>query len=119
MPGKGLGYVVDVQADLLSRLATRTVVPLLPEEMAPPAIGELNPIFEVQRQAAHARAPVCRRGACPGAEATCGRLWQSTAIQSRARSICSSSAFEPVTMEYVIKSSGLNAMANEGFTVKA
>lgn len=48
MPGKGPGYVIDVQADLLSRLATRAVVPLLPEELAPPAIGDLNPIFEIR-----------------------------------------------------------------------
>lgn len=48
MPGKGReGYVVDVQADLLSHLATRTVVPLLPEEAAPKPISELNPVFEI------------------------------------------------------------------------
>lgn len=48
MPGKGgNGYVVDVQADLLSDLATRTVVPLLSEEAAPKPISELNPIFEI------------------------------------------------------------------------
>jgi toxin CcdB len=41
------GYVVDVQADLLSHLATRTVVPLLPETVAPPPIRELNPIYEI------------------------------------------------------------------------
>ena len=49
MPGKGRdGYVVDVQADLLSHLTTRTVVPLLPEDSAPKAINELNPIFEIR-----------------------------------------------------------------------
>jgi toxin CcdB len=48
IPGGGAtGYVLDVQADLLSDLATRTVLPLLPEEAAPKPIGELNPIFEV------------------------------------------------------------------------
>jgi toxin CcdB len=48
MQGKaGLGYVLDVQADLLSHLSTRTVVPLLPEEHAPKPISELNPVFEI------------------------------------------------------------------------
>ena len=31
MPGKGHGYVLDVQAELLLHLGTRVVVPLLPE----------------------------------------------------------------------------------------
>ncbi len=47
MPGKGDGYVVDVQADLLSGLATRTVVPLLPESAAPKPIRDLNPVFVI------------------------------------------------------------------------
>ena len=48
MPGQGQdGYVLDVQADLLSNLATRAVVPLLPEETAPKPISELNPMFEI------------------------------------------------------------------------
>ncbi len=48
IPGKGQeGYVVDVQADLLSHLATRTVLPLLPEGAAPKPISELNPVFEI------------------------------------------------------------------------
>ena len=47
MPGRGVGYVVDVQASLLSHLTTRVVVPLLPEEKAPPPISELNPVFEI------------------------------------------------------------------------
>jgi toxin CcdB len=48
MPGRGRnGYVVDVQADLLFQLNTRTVVPLLPEDAAPPPISELNPVFEI------------------------------------------------------------------------
>ena len=48
MPGKGDGYVLDVQAELLAHLATRVVVPLLPEDAAPPPISELNPVFEVK-----------------------------------------------------------------------
>ena len=48
MPGKGQdGYVLDVQADLLSHLATRTVVPLLREDAAPKPISVLNPVFEI------------------------------------------------------------------------
>jgi toxin CcdB len=49
MPGKGrAGYVVDVQADLLSHLATRVVVPLLPLAGAPPPIADLNPVVEIE-----------------------------------------------------------------------
>lgn len=48
MPGGGRdGYVVDVQADLLSHLATRILVPLLSEDKAPRPITELNPVFEI------------------------------------------------------------------------
>lgn len=49
MPGKDReGYVLDVQADLLSHLATRTVVPLLPEHPVPKPISGLNPVFEIE-----------------------------------------------------------------------
>jgi toxin CcdB len=48
MPGTGEGYVVDVQADLLSHLATRTVVPLVPEDAAPAPINDLNPVFDIR-----------------------------------------------------------------------
>ena len=34
MPGKGDGYLLDVQAELLAHLVTRVVVPLLPEDKA-------------------------------------------------------------------------------------
>lgn len=41
-------FVVDVQSELLSELATRVVVPLenIPPNHSP--IGRLNPIFEIQ-----------------------------------------------------------------------
>jgi toxin CcdB len=48
MPGEGAGYVVDVQADLLSHFSTRTVVPLLPEDAAPKPIHDLNPVFDIR-----------------------------------------------------------------------
>ena len=48
MPGKGEGYVVDVQAELLAHLSTRVVVPLLPEADVPLPISELNPVFEIK-----------------------------------------------------------------------
>ena len=49
MAGMGRdGYVLDVRADPLSHLTTRTVAPLLPEEMATKPIGDLNPIFEIR-----------------------------------------------------------------------
>ena len=47
MPGGGEGYVLDVQADLLSQLSTRAVVPLISEASAPKPISDLNPSFEI------------------------------------------------------------------------
>ncbi|GBQ64255.1 CcdB-like protein [Ameyamaea chiangmaiensis NBRC 103196] len=49
MPGKRRGgYVVDVQAELLSKLATRMVIPLIPVSDAPPPISELNPVIDIK-----------------------------------------------------------------------
>jgi toxin CcdB len=48
MPGADEGYVVDVQAERLSHLATCIVVPLLPEESAPRPIATLNPVYEIR-----------------------------------------------------------------------
>ena len=45
LPGDVL--VTAIQSDLLDAMATRVVVPLLPEEKAPPPISELNPVFEI------------------------------------------------------------------------
>ena len=45
-PG-GFGFLLDCQADLLSGLSTRFMVPLMPREEAPIAGARLNPIFEV------------------------------------------------------------------------
>jgi|RhiMethySRZTD1v2_1073278.scaffolds.fasta_scaffold1518276_2 toxin CcdB len=39
------GYLLDVQADLLSDLTTRTVVPLIPQSGAPKAVKRLHPTF--------------------------------------------------------------------------
>lgn len=46
-PGDPAHYVLDVQADLLDMLNTRVVVPLLPQETAPPPAALLNPVFEI------------------------------------------------------------------------
>jgi len=46
----GVGYLLDVQADLISRLNTRMVVPLLPLDEAPTPAARLNPVFSVQGQ---------------------------------------------------------------------
>lgn len=46
----GGGYVVDVQADLLAALATRIVVPLMPEAVIRKPIQDLNPVFEIEGQ---------------------------------------------------------------------
>jgi len=41
------GYLLDCQADLLSELNTRFIVPLLPPDHAPRAGERLNPSFEI------------------------------------------------------------------------
>jgi len=43
----GRGLLLDCQADLLSALNTRLVVPLLPRDSAPKPADRLNPIFTV------------------------------------------------------------------------
>ncbi len=43
--------MLDCQSDLLEDLATRTVVPLMPETMLPPPLPRLNPVFTVDGQA--------------------------------------------------------------------
>jgi toxin CcdB len=43
----GPGYLLDCQADLLSHLNTRFVVPLLPMGAAPRPAARLNPVFEI------------------------------------------------------------------------
>ena len=44
---EGGGYLLDVQANLLSHLNTCVVVPLLPLEAAPKVAKVLNPTFEI------------------------------------------------------------------------
>lgn len=44
----GSGYVLDVQADLLSDLSTRVVAPLLAPGIAPKPARNLNPTFEIE-----------------------------------------------------------------------
>lgn len=44
----GAGYLLDCQADLLSQLNTRFVVPLLPAREAPKPAARLNPVFELE-----------------------------------------------------------------------
>lgn len=44
----GPGYLLDCQADLLSQLNTRFVVPLLPVVEAPKPAARLNPVFELE-----------------------------------------------------------------------
>lgn len=41
------GYLLDIQCDYLSRLSTRIVVPLQPEEDAPQPARDLNPVFRI------------------------------------------------------------------------
>jgi len=41
------GYLLDVQADLLSQLNTRLVIPLQALELAPTPATRLNPEFEI------------------------------------------------------------------------
>lgn len=44
---EGAGYLLDVQANLLSHLNTRMVVPLLPVASAPTPAQTLNPAFDI------------------------------------------------------------------------
>ncbi|SRR6056297_2525333 len=48
---QGPGYLLNVQADLLSHLNTRIVVPLLSRESAPQSARILNPCFLVNDDA--------------------------------------------------------------------
>ena len=41
------GRLLDVQADLISGLNTRLVVPLLPVDVAPASAERLNPVFDL------------------------------------------------------------------------
>jgi len=41
------GYLLDVQANLMSDLNTRVVIPLMPRNSAPKPAGRLNPIFQI------------------------------------------------------------------------
>lgn len=45
---EGEGYLLDIQADLLSHLNTRVVVPLLPVDSAPKPAVTLNPLFDIE-----------------------------------------------------------------------
>jgi toxin CcdB len=44
----GAGFLLDVQADLVTQLNTRVVVPLLPQDAGPAPADRLNPVLEVQ-----------------------------------------------------------------------
>ena len=46
----GHGFLLDVQADHLSALPSRIVVPLLPHSEALPAIRDLNPLLRMADQ---------------------------------------------------------------------
>jgi len=46
----GAGYLLDVQADLLDRLNTRVIVPLMPASAAPSSSKRLNPVFDIQSE---------------------------------------------------------------------
>ncbi len=45
---EGEGWLLDIQADLLSHLNTRMVAPLLPLDSAPKPARTLNPVFNVE-----------------------------------------------------------------------
>ncbi len=45
---EGAGYLMDVQANLLSQLNTRVVVPLMPSTAAPKPAQALNPVFDIE-----------------------------------------------------------------------
>ena len=44
---EGLGYLIDVQADINAHFNTRVVIPMLPLDTAPKPARTLNPLFEL------------------------------------------------------------------------
>ena len=46
-PG-GNGFLVDAQADLMSHLNSRLVIPLVRSDIAPTPLKVLNPIFQIE-----------------------------------------------------------------------
>lgn len=44
----GNGFLLDVQADLMSHLKSRLVIPLVHSDIAPLPIKVLNPVFELE-----------------------------------------------------------------------
>lgn len=44
------GYLLDVQASILSDLNTRVMVPLMLPEKAPKPARRLNPVFAIEKQ---------------------------------------------------------------------
>lgn len=44
----GVGYLLDLQADIHSHFATRVVAPLLPMDDLPDYAKALNPVFEIE-----------------------------------------------------------------------
>jgi toxin CcdB len=59
------GYAVDVQAELLSHLPTRVVIPLRPEKSGGRPVEDLHPVFEIMGERfvlmTHALASVPKR----------------------------------------------------------
>ena len=45
---EGNGFLLDVQADLMSHLNSRLVIPLVRSGIAPTPIKVLNPIFQIE-----------------------------------------------------------------------
>jgi toxin CcdB len=46
----GQGFLLDIQSNLLDRLKTRVVVPLLPVDLFRRLVANLNPVFEIEEQ---------------------------------------------------------------------
>ena len=44
----GVGYLLDVQADLFDYFDTRMVVPLIPADKTPQPVKRLHPVFEIE-----------------------------------------------------------------------
>jgi len=44
----GSGLVIECQADLLAHMDSRFVAPLVPVDIAPPAVRGLNPVIEIE-----------------------------------------------------------------------
>ena len=85
MPGGARrGYVVDVQANLLSGLATRVVVPLMEEGTVRSVAAGLNPVFSIKGQRHVTLTQALAAVPCPELREVAGSLQEQSETVLRA-----------------------------------